>query len=47
MRPVGRRANGQVAAGLGVEQEHESKHEGQRSLLDLPKLLPDAQVDFL
>ena len=31
-----RRADGQITAGLGVEQEHESEYQGQRTFLDFP-----------
>ena len=41
---VGGRADGQVAAGFGVEQEHKPKDERQRGFLDLLEVLAVAEV---
>ena len=44
MGPVRRRPDGKVAAGLGVQQEHEPEDEGQRRFFNPPELLPVAEV---
>lgn len=44
MGSVGRRADGQIAPGLGVQQEHEPEYQGQRCFFDPLQLFPVTEI---